>query len=293
MQSMAKLTSLGLVRHRWVPTLVLGGLITVLYFGTFRDLVGQWDTNIYYSHGYLILPIAAWLLWRKRATLQSIPAAPSWAGLPVLIVGLVLFALGIRADILFAQGLSLVLVLAGVTHTLWGRRVLREVAFPLLVLIFMIPLPYLLLDPIGFPMKRAAAAQAASILQLFGVPILREGVYLHLPHYTLVVEDVCNGLRSLITMLTLSTILAQILLPFYRDRLLLIASSVPISLAANIIRIMATVLMGYYVSKELAQGFLHEFSGLFVFVLSLGGLVLVGRFIAWRRERFISLPSPA
>ena len=293
MRSVAKLTPLGLVRHHWVPTLVLGGLITILYFGTFRELMGQWDTNIYYSHGYLILPIAAWLIWRMRGTLQSIPAAPSWAGLPVLIGGLALLALGIRADILFAQGLSLILVLAGVTHTLWGRRALREASFPLFVLIFMIPLPYLLLDPIGFPMKRAAAAQAASILQLFGVPILREGVYLHLPHYTLVVEDVCNGLRSLITMLTLSTILAQVLLPFYRDRLLLIASSVPISLAANIIRIMVTVLMGYYVSKELAQGFLHEFSGLFVFALSLGGLVLVGRFIAWRRERFISVPSPA
>lgn len=293
MRSVAKLTSVGLVRRRWVPALVLGGLITVLYFGTFRDLMHQWDTNIYYSHGYLILPVAAWLFWRKRATLQSIPAAPSWAGLVVLSAGLALFALGIRADILFAQGLSLILVLAGVIHTLWGLRMLREAAFPLFVLIFMIPLPYLLLDPMGFPMKQAAAAQTATILQLLGVPVLREGVYLHLPNYTLIVEDVCNGLRSLISMLTLSTILAQTLLSFHRDRLVLIASSVPISLAANIIRIMVTVLMGYYVSKELAQGFLHEFSGLFVFVLSLGGLVLVGRFMAWRRGRFISLPSPA
>ncbi len=293
MQSVAKPTSVNVVSSAWLAPLVLAGLIAILYLGTFRGLMYQWDTNIYYSHGYLILPVAAWLLWRKRATLRKIPAAPSWAGVPLLVGGLGFLALGIRADILFAQGLSLILVLAGVIHTLWGRRILRQAAFPLFVLAFMIPLPYLLLDPVGFPMKRVAAAQAASILQFFGVPILREGVYLHLPHYTFVVEDVCNGLRSLITMLTLSTILSQVLLPLYRDRLVLIASSVPISLAANIVRIMATILMGYYVSKNLAQGFLHEFSGLFVFVLSLGGLVLVGRFIAWRRGRVISLPSPA
>ena len=293
MRSVGRLTSVSLVRSSWLPPLILGGLISLLYLGTFRDLIYQWDTNIYYSHGYLIVPVAAWLVWRKRATLRRTPAEPSWAGLPILAAGLTLFAIGIRADILFAQGLSLILVLAGVVHTLWGQRMLREAAFPLFVLIFMIPLPYLLLDPIGFPMKRAAAGQAASILQFLGVPILQEGVYLHLPHYTFVVEDVCNGLRSLITMLTLGTILAQILLPLYRDRLVLIASSVPISLAANIVRIMATVLMGYYVSDQWAQGFLHEFSGLFVFVLSLGGLMLVARFIAWRRERVISLPSPA
>ena len=138
MQSVGKLTSLNIARSHLIPPLVLAGLIAILYRGTLRYLVDQWGTNIYYSHGYLILPVAVWLLWRKRATLKRTPAAPSWAGLSLLIAGLTLFAVGIRADFFFAQGLSLILVLAGVVHTLWGRRILRQAAFSLFILIFTI-----------------------------------------------------------------------------------------------------------------------------------------------------------
>ena len=279
---------LNLVKIRSLPSLVWGiilvGLFVVLYQDTFYELMHQWDTNIYYAHGYLMLPLAAWLLWRKRVTLRQLPTGSSWSGLFFLVSGLVLFAVSFRAEIIFLQGLSFILVLAGGIHTLWGRRALREATFPLFVLIFMLPLPYLLLDPIGFPMKQSAAGHATSLLQLLGVPVWQDGVYLHLPNYTLVVEDVCNGLRSLISIVTVSTVLTHIVLPNYRDRVLLIAASIPISLGANIVRITMTALMGYYVSDQLAQGFLHELSGLFVFLLSLGGLLVVVRVILWRRE---------
>ncbi len=277
-----------LVKNESLPSFIWGillaGLLVVLYQDTFYELMHQWDTNIYYGHGYLMLPLAAWLLWRKRVTLRQLPTGSSWSGLFFLVPGLVLFAVSFRAEIIFLQGLSFILVLAGGIHTLWGRRALREATFPLFILIFMLPLPYLLLDPIGFPMKQSAAGQATSLLQLLGVPVWQDGVYLHLPNYTLVVEDACNGLRSLISIVTVSTVLTHIILPHYRDRVLLIAVSVPISLGANIVRIAMTALMGYYVSDQLAQGFLHELSGLFVFLLSLGGLLVVVRVILWRRE---------
>lgn len=264
-----------------VLVLAVAGPLTLLFSGTFRALVAEWDTNIYYSHGYLVLPVAAWLLWRERAALTALPRTPSGWGLFLLAIGLLVHALGVRADMLFAQGLSLILVLAGLIHSVWGRQVLKQAAFPLFVLIFMVPLPYLLLDPLGFPLKLFAARQTTSVLQAAGLPLLREGVYLYLPTYTLVIEDVCSGLRSLISMVTLGTIFAYMSQPSALRRTVLVVAAIPISLAANIVRIAATVLMAYYISGEVATGFLHEFSGFFVFILSLAILLLVGRTLKW------------
>jgi len=113
-------------------------------------------------------------------------------------------------------------------------------------------------------------------------------VYLYLPGYTLVVEDICNGLRSLISMTMVGTVLAYILLPSNVDRWILVLLSIPISLVANIVRILLTALLGYYVSDQLAQGFLHELSGLFVFLVSLGGLLFTERVLSWKYQEPIS-----
>lgn len=275
----------------WVlSVLVLAGLVGLLFFQTFLRLMEEWDSNIYYSHGYLMLPLALWLVWRKREEIKALPVAPSWKGLPLLLMGLLLYVIGVRADILFAQGLAFLVVLAGTVATLAGMTVLKACLFPIGILGFMLPLPYLLLDPIGFPMKQFAASSSAGLLQAAGVPIVPDGVYLYLPGYTLVVEDICNGLRSLISMTMVGTVMAYILLPSNVDRWILVLLSIPISLVANIVRILLTALLGYYVSDQLAQGFLHELSGLFVFLVSLGGLLLTERVLSWKYHEPITRP---
>ena len=276
--------------------LLLVGLVTgviLLYFQTLLRLQGEWDTNIYYSHGYLMVPLSVWLVWRKWETLSTLPVMPSWAGVPVLLAGLFLFVIGVRAEILFFQGVSLLFVLAGIVYCLAGIKILKACLFPIGLLAYMIPLPYLLLDPIGFPMKQFAASATTGILQAFSVPIVADGVYLFMPNYTLVVEDICNGLRSLISMTMVSTVLAYVLLPNILDRWILVLSSLPIALVANILRILLTAVLGYYVSGELAQGFLHELSGLFVFFASLGGLLLLERVLSWKYQEDTSPSLPA
>lgn len=273
-----------------LAVVILMGLVVLLFFPTFVRLIEEWDTNIYYSHGYLMLPLALWLVWRKRDVLKTLPVAPTWKGFPLLLMGLLLYVIGTRADMLFAQGLAFLLVLGGIVATLAGMPVLKACLFPLGILGFMIPLPYLLLDPIGFPMKQFAASSSAGLLQAVGVPIVPEGVYLYLPKYTLVVEDICNGLRSLISMTMVGTVLAYLLLPSVTDRWILVLLSIPISLVANIVRILLTALLGYYVSDQLAQGFLHELSGLFVFLVSLGGLLLTERVLSWKYHEPITRP---
>ena len=273
--------------------LLIGGILILQFFPTFESLIREWDTNIYYSHGYLMLPLAFWLAWRRRDVLQSLSVHPSWSGLFLLLTGLGFFIIGKKADILFAQGLSLLMVLGGTIWVLMGRSALKKLAFPIGILGFMIPLPYLLLDPIGFPMKEFAAATSAGVLQAFGMPIFQDGVYLYLPDYLLVVEDVCNGLRSLISMTMVGTVLGYILLPALGDRIILSLLSIPIAIVANILRILLTAVLGYYVSDEFAQGFLHEFSGLFVFLVSLGALMGVERILSWSNQDPISPPLSA
>jgi len=286
-------TKLSLSPQTVWSAVAVGALLILLFYPTLGRLIEEWDSNIYYSHGYLMLPLALWLSWRKREVLQVVPVEPTWRGLSLLLTGLVLFSIGRKADILFAQGLSFLLVVAGSIYTLKGKAVLKELAFPIGILFFMIPLPYLLLDPIGFPMKEFAAATSSSLLQAFGVPIFQDGVYLYLPNYLLVVEDVCNGLRSLISMMMVGTVMAYILLPSITDRIILTAVSIPIALGANILRILLTAVLGFYVSGEFAEGFLHEFSGLFVFLVSLGALMGVERILAWKEQDPISQPLSA
>ena len=143
-----------------INVLLLVGLVTgviLLYLQTLLRLQGEWDTNIYYSHGYLMVPLSVWLVWRQWETLKALPVIPSWSGVPVLLGGLFLFVVGVRADILFFQGVSLLIVLAGIIHCLAGVQILKACMFPIGLLAYMVPLPYLLLDPIGFPMKQFAA----------------------------------------------------------------------------------------------------------------------------------------
>ena len=241
-------------------------------------MVQDWANDENYSHGFLIPVIAAYILWTRKAELREAAALgrSSVVGLLLCLLGLALLVVGRAGAELFLQRASLVLLLMGGTLWLWGRPVFRIAAFPLLFLFFMVPLPYLIYDSIAFPLKLFAARVATESLFYVGVPVFREGNIIHLASQTLEVADACSGIRSLLSLISLGVVYAYFTEAQVWKRVVIVASTVPIAIAANAFRVTGTGILTHYVSPEAAEGFFHTFSGWLVFVVAFVLLFAVG-----------------
>jgi exosortase len=152
-----------------------------------------------------------------------------------------------------------------------GMPALRRLAFPIALLFFVIPLPGFVLDFATTPLKTAVSAAVASILQVAGYPIERSGVVLDVGGHPMLVADACSGLNSIFSLAALSLVYAHVTPPRSRTRMVaLFLAIVPIAMVANIIRVTALVLLAYHFGEDVAQGFLHGFAGIVVFVVALG-----------------------
>lgn len=251
----------------------------MLYRGVAVKLVTDWYELPDFSHGFLIPFFVGYLLWERRGELRETPVQPTWAGLPVVLVGLFLLLTGIFGADLFLSRISFVLLAAGVIWMLSGAAMLRQLRFSLFVLLLAIPLPALVFNQITFPLQLLASRLASSLLPLVGVPVLRDGNVIQLPAMSLEVAEACSGIRSLLSLFTLSVIYGYFLERNQWRRVLLALASIPIAVGANAARIVGTGLCVQYWDPDKAQGFFHEFSGWLMFIVSLGCLYLVHKAI--------------
>lgn len=274
----------------WQLALPLGltaCLLVALYRGVAFKLVSDWYELPDFSHGFLIPFFAAYLLWSKRDELAALPRRSTWAGLPLVLLGLLLLLTGRFGADLFLSRTSFLVLAAGAVWMLLGARWLRECKFVLLVLLLAIPLPAVLFNQITFPLQIFASRMASALLPLAGVPVLREGNVIQLPAMQLEVAEACSGIRSLLSLFTLAVIYGYFLERRTSRRVLLALASVPIAVAANAARIFGTGLCVQYWDPDKAMGFFHEFSGWLMFLVSLTCLYLVHRatgFFMRRRE---------
>ena len=154
---------------------------------------------------------------------------------------------------------------------------LRELKFPLAVLLLAIPFPAIVFNQITFPLQLLASQLASDLLPLLGVPVLREGNVIQLPVMQLEVAEACSGIRSLMSLFTLAVFYGYFLERTTGRRVILALASIPIAVAANAARIVGTGLCVQYWDPEKALGFFHEFSGWVMFLISLACLYLVHR----------------
>ncbi len=253
-----------------------------LYAAILTRLVLQWvgparDPN--FEHGIFVPLFALFVLWQDRKRLQTIPPAPSWSGLPLIALALVMLVLGVLGAELFFSRISLLVLLAGLIILFRGWPFFRAVLFPWAFLILMIPIPALLLQQVTFPLQQLAAKLAAGLLELVQVPVLRQGNIITLAAMPLDVAEACSGIRSLLTLLTLSIIYGYLMETRIWVRVVLACGSVPIAVAANSFRIFGTGLLVQYWDPEKAEGFFHTFSGWLIFVVALIMLFAVHRII--------------
>lgn len=268
--------------------LLLGVLIAILYYSVIGKLVRDWWRLPDFSHGFLVPIFAGYLAWTKRNVLRMTKIEPAWSGVAVIAIGICLLLVGAFGAELFLARLSFIVVLAGLVLTFAGPHFLKELRFILLVLLLAIPIPAILFSRITFPLQLLASKLASVLLPLFGVPVFREGNIIELPSMSLEVAEACSGIRSLMSLFTLSVFYGYFLEQVTWKRVLLALASLPIAIAANALRILGTGLCVHYWNPDKAVGFFHEFSGWVMFLVSLVCLLLVHRAISWfptRRAR--------
>jgi len=262
--------------------LVIAALIIAVYAGEMQRLVGTWLDHEALSYGLLVPPLAAYLAWLRRKQIASIPGDTDLWGLIVVAAASSLFLAGKLGAEFFLSRTSLVLLLAGLVWTFWGRKRLQILVFPLIVLASAIPLPMLLYNNLTLPLQLLASGLSTKLIQALGYSIYQNGNVLHLPSITLGVAEACSGLNSLGALMVGSLVIGFAVCRRVSGRVLLFSLAIPVAIGVNVIRIVGTALVGDY-NSEFALGFYHSFSGWLVFVFGVGMMLLFAKLI----HRFI------
>ncbi|MDQ5914619.1 MAG: hypothetical protein QG584_501 [Pseudomonadota bacterium] len=269
----------------WLP--IIAG-IAALYVPSLVDLMrGIWSSDEQ-AHGPIVLGIACWLAYRKwPAMWQASEGQPTSAwGWPIFVFALLLYAIGRSQGILLFEVGSVIWLLAGILLITRGSAALKAQWFALFFMLFMIPLPGVVVDTVTMPMKMAVSYVAEQVLYGVGYPIARTGVILQIGQYKLLVADACAGLHTLFTLEALGLLYLNIVRhdSFVRNLTLAILI-VPISFTANVIRVMVLTLITYHFGDEAGQGFLHGFAGMVLFLSALILIMAVDSIIQWSVHR--------
>ena len=256
------------------------GLLTpfVIYFSTARSLVEIWNSSETYAHGYIILPVSLWLIWRKRALLAAAPIQPFWPGLPLIGLTGIVWTLSELGDVQVIRQYSFVTMIVLTILTLAGRHMFKVILFPLCFLFLAVPFGDIFIAPlIDFTANFTVMA-----LQLSGIPVWRNGTSFSLPSGNWTVVEACSGVRYLISSFTLGCLYAYLTYRQWQKRLLLILAALIIPVIANGLRAYLIVMLGHLSSMTLAVGVDHLIYGWLFFGLVMYLLFWVGNF--WRDD---------
>jgi EpsI family protein len=256
-----------------------------------------WGANPEYADRFLILAGAAWAAWNARPELAALPPRPTRLGLLPLAAGAAAFPVGwfLQAQVaprpvtIWWLAAAWLAAAAGLTLVLGGWRHLRRLAFPLVFVLFALPIPNRVLVPLQFYLQSATTAAAAAVLPALGVPVERTGFVLGLPGGDLGVAEACSGVRSVTALTAIAAFVAH-LRGFGPPRgLLLLALSVPVIAAVNAFRVVLSGLIQEHAGPEYIQGYWHEALGVGMVLVGLGLVVALAKLLGGRagpgRER--------
>lgn len=266
------------------PKVYILFLIAVLiYLPVLGDLIADWYEDSNYSHGFLIIPVSVWLIWRQRKELASVPVRTSNWGFAGILIALAIFIVGTAGAEYFTARFSFVLLLVSITLYSFGWMFLRKVWFAFFFMLFMIPIPYVIYYTVTFPMQLFASKIASVALGVIGLPLVRFGNILHLPGgQALEVAEACSGLRSIVALLALGALYAYFTQENRVKAVILFLATIPIAIFGNVVRISFTAIGTYAISEAFVEGTLHEMAGMLVFLFSLIMLMIFGSLLKWK-----------
>jgi len=250
----------------YITMLLLFACFMFYYFLTLRGLFHVWSTNDDYSYGYLIPVISGYLIWERRKQIDETIVSPNWFGLIPFLLFLLISLYGVLGSSPSAVQPTIPLILLSVVFLCFGYDMFKVLLFPLAFLIFMVPLPTLVQNEIGLPLKLLSTAFGELILRTAGVSVFVEGNVIDLGITQLQVVDACAGLRFILPLLALGCIFAHFFEKFWWKQAVLVIATIPLAVITNGIRIGITGILSSHYGSEAAMGFFHSFSGWVVFM---------------------------
>jgi exosortase D (VPLPA-CTERM-specific) len=253
-----------------------------------------------YSHGVIIPFVAAFLVWQRRDRIEQLPFVGTWFGVWLALFGLLLGALGKLSAVFTLEDYSIVIVLYGLVLALTGWRVFRLLWVPLLTLIFMVPLPEFLYENFSAELQLLSSRIGVWLMRLAGVSVYLEGNVIDLGTYKLQVAEACSGLRYLFPLMTIGFLIAYFFKAALWKRILVFASSVPITIFMNSFRVGTIGVLVEHWGVGMAEGFLHEFQGWLIFMVSAALMIAEVMILArvgsdrrpWREQFGLEFPAP-
>jgi len=287
-----------LEKYGFILCLVLSMLVA---FGISSDallnLPHYWGRDEY-SHGYLIPVVAAFLSWHILAR-DKLEIAPSWTGIPVLILSLLLSALSELSAFEALLNYSFIVALFGISLVFGGKKFTLSLLPALAFLFFAAPLPHIVYGNLSIKMQLISSTLGTAGIQLFGFSVFQDGNVIDLGHMKLQVAEACNGLRYLFPLMSLGFITAYLMEDRLWKRVAIFLSVIPITIIMNSLRIAMVGVTVNLWGQEMAEGILHTFEGFVVFGICLALLMgetwlflkigQTGRF----RDEYLGLPQGA
>lgn len=247
-------------RPPWPASLIVAGIAIAVLIALFHDtawsMARQWTTSAY-GHGFLIAPVSAFLIWRRRAVLAAIPPRPQlWGMVPVLFLAGI-WLLGSVANVRLVQQFALVAMIPAFVLTIFGWPVAKAIAFPLLFLLFAVPAGSFLIPPL----QDVTAEFALYLLRLTGIPVYSDGLMIHIPSGSFVVAEACAGVRYLISTVVLGFLAAHLMYRSWWRRLLFLGLAFVVPIVANGFRAYGIIMIAHLSDYRLAIGVDHILYG--------------------------------
>lgn len=256
-------------------------LLFTLYYPTFESMVSIWLRSDTFAHGFIILPISLWLIWRIRAQLLTTEPKVNYLGIPLLLSAGAIWLLANYVGVLVVEQLAVVMMIPVLVFTLLGWSATLAMMFPLFFLFFAVPLgeeltPYLIDFTADF---------TVALIKLTGIPIYREGNFFQLPTGNWSVVAACSGVRYLIASVTLGVLYAYLTYQSALKRTVFVLFSFVVPIIANGFRAFMIVMIGHFSDMQLATGVDHLVYGWVFFGIVIAIMFYIGSF--WRDEEIV------
>jgi len=270
------------VADTWRLPLILTGFLIValllIYFPTTASIVHIWNSSETFTHGYLILPISLWLVWRNKSHFYQIQPVVNYYAIPLILLASFAWLIAYYVDVQVVQQLALVSMIPLIVFCVLGWQTVKAAAFPLFFLIFAVPMgeglvPYLVEFTADF---------TVALVQLTGIPIYREGTFFQLPTGNWSVVEACSGVRYLIASVTLGVLYAYLTYQSTHRRILFVLASIIVPIIANGLRAFIIVMIGHFSDMQLATGVDHLVYGWVFFGIVIAIMFFIGSF--WRED---------
>lgn len=284
----------------WVALLVSATFMGLLYYDGLELMVSWWHTREEYGHGFIIPFITAFLIWQKKDQLEKLPFSGSWWGTAIVFLGVCFYVLGELGSLYTVIQYAFLISLFGVALSLMGQSSFKVIFIPLVMLVFMLPLPNFVFNDLSAQLQLISSQIGVAVIRLFDISVYLEGNVIDLGTYKLQVVEACSGLNYLFPLMTLGFIAAYFFTGPLWKKAVIFLSTIPITVFMNSFRIGVIGVTVEYWGQEMAEGFLHEFEGWVVFmsctailVLEMWLLAKIGKDKLPLREAFgVDFPEP-